>query len=334
VNVAELRRQARCSASCSPFAKPAHVTSWACELRAASDDAAADATLSRAEATRADPGVRRADRPCSRLQRLGGAQGDGGASRPDRLQPVLPGTGEDRQRRSDHVAGIGDSGRIRACDECSGRRLSRNTVHDADPRIRRHARAVTAAGREGRYRQCGAARYGRAVVAEPAVRFRSNDLAAAPALLVPAALAWLDARPVRKVEGAALHTRRPRRDVCRCRGNRRGEARAHGDRRLLARSREVRPPRRPHSARCPAQRSAGHGQDVARARRCRRSRGSVLLDVRLRVRRGHRGGRCVARQGPFQAGEGGGAGDRVHRRARRDRPLAKREWILRRRRVR
>ena len=47
---------------------------------------------------------------------------------------------------------------------------------------------------------------------------------------------------------------------------------------------------------------------------------SVLLDGRVRVRRGDRGRRSGARARPLQGGEGERAGDRLHRRAGRNRP--------------
>ena len=69
---------------------------------------------------------------------------------------------------------------------------------------------------------------------------------------------------------------------------------------------------------------AGHRQDAARAGRGRRGRRAVLLGVRVRVHRGDRGHRRLARARPLQAGQGGRSGDHLHRRARRDRPLARR----------
>ena len=75
-------------------------------------------------------------------------------------------------------------------------------------------------------------------------------------------------------------------------------------------------------ARRPALRSAWYREDAARARGGGRGERAVLLDGGVRVRRGDRRRRRVARPRPLRAGEGGGAGDHLHRRARRDRPLA------------
>ena len=82
------------------------------------------------------------------------------------------------------------------------------------------------------------------------------------------------------------------------------------------------PARRPDPARRAALRASRHGQDAARAGGRRRGGGAVLLDGRLRVRRGVRRRRRVACARPVQTGEGGRARDHLHRRARRDRPLA------------
>ena len=69
-------------------------------------------------------------------------------------------------------------------------------------------------------------------------------------------------------------------------------------------------------------RAARHGQDAACARGRRRGARGVLLDLRLGVHRGDRGRRRLACARPVRQGQGGGAGDHLHRRARRDRPLA------------
>ena len=58
---------------------------------------------------------------------------------------------------------------------------------------------------------------------------------------------------------------------------------------------------------------------------------AVLLVLGVRVHRGDRGHRRLARARPVQAGEGGRARDHLHRRARRDRALARRRRRARRR---
>ena len=127
---------------------------------------------------------------------------------------------------------------------------------------------------------------------------------------------------VRALARAPSRGRRPARHVQRRRRDRRGQGRADRDRRLPQEPRQVHPPRRPDPAWCPAQRTAGHGQDAARPGGRRRGRRSVLPDVRVGVRRDDRRSRRLARPRPVRAGQGGGTGDHLHRRARRDRPLA------------
>ena len=81
---------------------------------------------------------------------------------------------------------------------------------------------------------------------------------------------------------------------------------------------------RAHPARRAARRRARNRQDAAGAGRGRRGRRAVLLGLRVRVHRGDRGHRRLARARPLPAGQGRRAGDHLHRRARRDRPLARR----------
>ena len=100
------------------------------------------------------------------------------------------------------------------------------------------------------------------------------------------------------------------------------EGRAERGRRLPPQPGQVPQARRPDPARRAAFRAARHGQDAARARGRRRGGRSVLLDGRIRVRRGDRRSRRRARARPLQGGEGERSGDRVHRRAGRNRPLA------------
>ena len=66
----------------------------------------------------------------------------------------------------------------------------------------------------------------------------------------------------------------------------------------------------------------GNGQDPAGPRGSGRGGCRVLFHVGLRVRGGDRRRGRLARAGSVQAGQGGRARDRLHRRAGRDRPLA------------
>ena len=125
----------------------------------------------------------------------------------------------------------------------------------------------------------------------------------------------LEGEEVRADDGAG-HLRRRRRD-------RRGEGGADRGRRLPPRPGEVPQARRAHPARRPADRRAGHGQDAARARGRRRGGRPVLLHVRVRVRRDDRRRRRLPRPRPLRPGEGSRAVDHLHRRDRRDRPLAR-----------
>ena len=129
------------------------------------------------------------------------------------------------------------------------------------------------------------------------------------------------ARQLRPLAGAPRGPRDDPRDLRRRRRDRRGEGGADGDRRLPASARALRAPGRAHAARRSALGCAGHGQDAARPRRRGRGARGVLLDLRLGVHRGDRRRRRLARAGPVRQGQGGGARDHLHRRARRDRTL-------------
>ena len=73
-----------------------------------------------------------------------------------------------------------------------------------------------------------------------------------------------------------------------------------------------------------ALRPAGHRQDAARARRGRRGRRAVLLDLRLGLRRDVRGRRRLARARPLRAGQAEQPLHHLHGRDRRRRPPPRR----------
>ena len=160
-------------------------------------------------------------------------------------------------------------------------------------------------------------------MAEPVAGIRPDDPLSRPAVLAHAACRERSEHPrlLRPFEGAPVSAVRRQGHVRRCRGDRRGGGGVDGGRRLSAPSREVPEARGADTAWRAALRSAGHGQDAARPRGRGRGRRSVLLAGSLRVRRGDRRRRRVARARSLHAGEGGRPGDRVHRRARRDRPV-------------
>ena len=126
-----------------------------------------------------------------------------------------------------------------------------------------------------------------------------------------------------RADGRAGHVRGRRR-------HRRGQGGAGRGRRLPARPGQVPQARRPHPARRPADRRARHRQDAARAGGRRRGGRAVLLDVGVGVRRDDRRRRRLPRPRPVRAGEGGRSVDHLHRRDRRDRPLAQLGCIQRR----
>ena len=83
-----------------------------------------------------------------------------------------------------------------------------------------------------------------------------------------------------------------------------------------------------------ALRASGHRQDAARARRRRRGRRAVLLDLRLGLRRDVRRRRRLARARPLRAGEAELALHHLHGRDRRRRPSPRRRHGRRARRAR
>ena len=97
---------------------------------------------------------------------------------------------------------------------------------------------------------------------------------------------------------------------------------------FLRRPEGLRPARRARSQGRPAGRAAGHRQDAAGARGRRRGRRAVLFDLRLGVRRDVRRRRRRAGARPVRAGAQEGAGDHLHRRARRARPRARRLSVI------
>ena len=109
---------------------------------------------------------------------------------------------------------------------------------------------------------------------------------------------------------------------------RRGQGRAAGGRRLPARTRAVRPPRRAHAQGRAAGRPARHRQDPAGQGRGRRGQGAVLLHLRLRVRRDVRRRRRGPRARPLRAGAREGPRHHLHRRAGRARPRPRRSAAL------
>ena len=197
--------------------------------------------------------------------------------------------------------------------------------------------AAGAAGlQEGRDQRDADQRRAR-VLHVPAARVRPGDPARVPVhLAVQAGGRRADGRDrlVRPLARASRGRQRDEDHVQRRGGHRRVQGRARRGRRLPQEPREVPEARRPDSARRAARGPAGHGQDAARARGRGRSGRPVLQHLRLRVRRGHRRHRRLARARPVQAGQGSRAGDHLHRRARRDRPpaLVRRRPVLRRQR--
>ena len=118
------------------------------------------------------------------------------------------------------------------------------------------------------------------------------------------------------------------------RRRRRGGRGAAGDQGVPREPEEVPGARRAHPEGCAALRASGHRQDAARARRRRRGRRAVLLDLRLGLRRDVRRRRRLARARPVRAGEAGVAVHRLHGRDRRGRPPSRRRPRRRSRRAR
>ena len=92
------------------------------------------------------------------------------------------------------------------------------------------------------------------------------------------------------------------------------------DRQLSEESAGLRAPRRPISQGRAAGRPAGHRQDTACTCRRRRGGGTVLLDLRLGIRRNVRRRRCCPRARPVRTGAQACAGDHLHRRVGCARP--------------
>ena len=248
----------------------------------------------------------------------------GPASRVARpVQPVLPRTGHDAQRRGDHLQGDGHPGHVQERRDLRGLEAD-DPLSNGDSRLREHGRALPAAPGERRHGQRRAARNGHAVVADAAVRLRADDpVRRAAVLAVPPGRQRAERpRLVRTLTCPPLRAVGRQGDVRGRRRHRRGEGRAERGRRLPPQPGQVPAARRPHSARRAPVRPARDREDTARARGRGRGERAVLLDGGVRVRRGDRGRRRVARARPVQGGEGERAGDRLHRRARRDRPLA------------
>ncbi len=208
---------------------------------------------------------------------------------------VLPTADQVRQRRGRDDAGRhGDGDLDSPCDPgdakaFTARRLERSghtrVVHrlpDADPGVR-YWRSAAAAAAQRRRDQRQAARVGPTPVADAAALLwaRAADRGG---LRVPVPSRphgrrrrRRHARVDRAFPGAPICAERTP-DQLRGRGRHRGgKGGAQRDRRLPARARTLSPARRAHSQRCPADRSAGHGQDApgpGRGRRSGRARSS------------------------------------------------------------
>ena len=115
------------------------------------------------------------------------------------------------------------------------------------------------------------------------------------------------------------------------RRGRRGAARDQG---VPREPEEVPGARRAHPQGRAALRAAGHRQDAARARRRRRGRRAVLLDLRLGLRRDVRRRRRLARARPVRAGQAELPLHHLHGRDRRRRPPPRRRPGRRSRRAR
>src|SRR5256886_3920257 len=216
--------------------------------------------------------------------------------RPRSVQPVLPSAGHGGTRQGDHVEGHGDPGHLHAEGAVRGVQAD-DALPDGDPRVCRQQRPVAAAPAQGRDRERPAARYRSAVVAEPLARLRADDPLRPPAVLADAAGRERAERPrlLRPLARTPVPTLRRPRHVRGRRGNRRGEGGADGGGRLPPPSGQVPKARWADPARRAALGPAGHRQDAARAGCRRRGGRSLLLDGGVRVRRGDRRRRRLAR---------------------------------------
>src|SRR6266540_6696907 len=185
--------------------------------------------------------------------------------RPRSVQPVLPPASERGPREGDHVEGDGDPGHVHAEGAVRGVEAD-DAFPDGDSGVCRQRRPVAAAPAKTRGRQCPAAGYGSALVAEPAARLRADAPLRLPALLADAACGKRSerARLVRPLARTPVSAVRRPRHVRGRRGDRRGEGGADRGRRLPPSSREVPKARRSDTARRAALGPAGHGQDAAR----------------------------------------------------------------------
>ena len=163
---------------------------------------------------------------------------------------------------------------------------------------------------------------GTAVLADAARRLPSDAPVLRALVLDHAAVGQRQHVRLRKLEGEEVRADDGAGHLCGRRRDRRGQGGARRGRRLPPQPGQVPQARRPHPARRPADRLSRHRQDAARARGRRRGRSSVLLDVCIGVRRDDRRRRRLPRPRSVRAGEGSRPVDRLHRRDRRDRPLA------------
>ena len=246
-------------------------------------------------------------------------------ARPRPVQPVLPPAGASGQRQGDHLEGHGDPGHVHGEGALRRTRSRRRASRRRFPRSPTTTRSRSCSRSKGVVVNAQPLDNGRALVAEPAARLRADDPVRRPALLADA----------------------PRRATCRTSLGSFGRSRARryqpsGDRVTFADVAGIdeakdeltevvdflRHPEKyrklggriPHGVLLSG--PPGTGKTLLARAVAGEADAPVLLDGRLRVRRGDRRRRRLARARPLHAGEGGRAGDHLHRRARRDRPLA------------
>ncbi len=295
---------------------PAHVPGRGTPAEGGAEDAAADA--GRAPLLGLPAGAARAElrhRVCGLVESVA----------PAGAVQLLPRAGDRRQRVRGHRHRQHDPGHVQKAGQAARReRQAVDAVSDRTARAGRR-RAPEAARGAGRRDQRPPHRDGDAVLGAARARVRADppDRRDRHPRRAPHAAIGGRRRAgcVRPVAGAALRAGRNRqaRLVRGRRRHRRGRGGARRGRRLPAQPAALHPPRRDGAEGRAALRPAGDGQDPARAGRRRRGGRAVLLDLGVGVHRGHRRRRREPRAGPVHTGEGGGAGDRVHRRARRDR---------------